>query len=123
MMPNNNATQTISSENQVAVAGQNASPLQSDLQPAEQSKIRRKSILLILAVIVLVIAGGYFASNAFQYEDTRDAQIDGHVTPLSPRVTARTKAGYVNQGQLVHAGEAMMTIAAEDSAMHSRRSE
>jgi len=74
-------------------------------------------------VIVLVIAGGYFASNAFQYEDTRDAQIDGHVTPLSPPVNARTKAVYVNQGQLVHAGEAMMTMAAEDSAMHSRRSE
>jgi len=36
-MPNNNATQTISSENQVAVAGQNASPLNSQKSAAKVS--------------------------------------------------------------------------------------
>jgi len=71
-MPTNNGTQTISSEKQVAVVDQNASPLQSDLKPGKQSKIRRKRILVISAAIVLVIAGGYFAWNAFQYEDTDD---------------------------------------------------
>ena len=122
-MPTNNGTQTISSEKQVAVVDQNASPLQSDLKPGKQSKIRRKRILIISAVIVLVIARGYFGWNALQYEDTDDAQIDDHAMPLSPRVNGHIKAVYVNEGQLVHTGEAPMTTAAEDSGMHARRSE
>jgi len=114
IMPNKNGTQTILNENQVAVVDHNASPLQSDSKPGKQSKIRRKRILVISAVIVLVSAGGYFATNVFQYEDTDDAQVEGHVIPLSARVNGHIKAMYVNEGQLVHAGEAMMTIDAED---------
>ena len=93
---------------------QNPSALQPDSKPGKQSKIRRKRILIFAALIVVVVAGCYFAWNAFQYEDTDDAQIDGHVMPLSPRVNGHIQAVYVNEGQLVHAGEAMMTIDAED---------
>jgi len=113
-MPNNNGTQTISYKEQVAVVDLNASPLQSDSKPSKQSKIRRKRILVISAVIAFVIVGGYFAWNAFHYEDTDDAQVDGHVMPLSPRVNGRIKAVYVNEGQFVHAGEVMMTIDPEE---------
>jgi multidrug resistance efflux pump len=113
-MPNNNGTQTISNEKQVAVLDQYASPLQPDSKPGKQSKIRRERILIISAVMVLVLAGGYFAWNAFHFENTDDAQIDGHVMPLSPRVNGRIKAVYFNEGQLVHAGEAMMTIDPEE---------
>jgi multidrug resistance efflux pump len=113
-MPNNNGTQTISNEQQVAVVNQNASASLSDSKPGKQSKIRRKRIPVISAVIVLVIAGGFFAWNAFQYEDTDDAQVDGHVMRLSPRVNGHIKAVYVDEGQLVHAGEALMTIDAQD---------
>ena len=113
-MPNNNGTETISNERQFAVMDQNASAWQSDSKPGKQSKIRRKRILIFAALIVVVVAGCYFAWNAFQYEDTDDAQIDGHVMPLSPRVNGHIQAVYVNEGQLVHAGEAMMTIDPED---------
>ena len=113
-MPNNNGTQTISNEELVAVVDQNTSPLQSDSKPGKQSKIRRKRIVMISAVIVLVIPGGYFAWNAFHYEDTDDAQVDGHVMPLSPRVSGHIHAVYVDEGQLVHAGDALMTIDAQD---------
>jgi multidrug resistance efflux pump len=113
-MPNNNGTQTISNEKQVAVLDQYASPLQPDSKPGKQSKIRREGILIISAVMVLVLAGGYFVWNAFHFENTDDAQIDGHVMPLSPRVNGRIKAVYFNEGQLVHAGEAMMTIDPEE---------
>ncbi|HXN17530.1 MAG TPA: HlyD family secretion protein [Candidatus Binatus sp.] len=34
--------------------------------------------------------------------------------PISPRVNGHIKAVYVDEGQLVHAGEAMMTIDAQD---------
>jgi multidrug resistance efflux pump len=114
MMPNNNGTQTISNVTRIAGVDQNASPLQSDSKHSKESKILRKRILVISAVVVLVIAGGYLAWNAFAYEDTNDAHVDGHVMPLSPRVNGHIKAVYVDEGQLVHAGEAMMAIDAED---------
>ena len=113
-MPNNNGTQTIASEKQVAVVDQNAGPSQSDSKAGEQSKIRRNRILVVSTAIVLVIAAAYFGWNAFQYEDTDDAQVDGNIVPLSPRVNGQIKAVYVNEGQFVHAGEVMMTIDAED---------
>jgi multidrug resistance efflux pump len=113
-MPNNNGTQTISNEKQVAVVDQYASPLQPDSKHGKQSRILRNRILVISAVIVLVIAGGYFAWNAFHYENTDDAQVDGHVIPLCPRVNGRIKSVYATEGQLVHAGEAMMTIDPEE---------
>jgi multidrug resistance efflux pump len=113
-MPNSNGTQTISNEKQVAVVDQFASPLQPVSKPDKQSKIRRKLILVISALIVLVIAGGYFAWNAFYYEDTDDAQVEGHVMPLCPRVNGHIKAVYVNEGQLVRAGEAIMSIDPEE---------
>jgi multidrug resistance efflux pump len=113
-MPNKNGTQTIWNENQVAVADHNASPLHSESKPGKESRIHGKRIQVILAVVVLVIAGAYFEWNAFQYEDTDDAQVDGHVMPLSPRINGYIKAVYVDEGQLVHAGEAIMTIDAQD---------
>src|SRR5580658_9910559 len=108
-MPNKNGTQTISTEKQFAVVFQNASPLQSIFKSDKQSKIRGKKILAISAVVALAIASGYFAWNAFHYENTDDAQVEGHVMPLCPRVNGRIKSVYVNEGQLVYAGEAMIT--------------
>ena len=64
-------------------------------------------------MLVLVIAGGHFEWNSFQYEDIDDAQVDGHVVPLSPRINGYIKAVYVDEGQLVHANEAIMTIDAQ----------
>jgi multidrug resistance efflux pump len=113
-MLNKNGTQTISNENQVAVVDHNASPLHSESKPGKESRIHGERVLVILAVVVLVIAGGYFDWNAFQYEDTDDAQVDGYVMPLSPRINGYIKAVYVDEGQLVHAGEAIMTIDAQD---------
>ena len=113
-MPNKNGTQTISTEKQFAVVYQNASPLQSIFKSDKQSKIRGKKILAISAVVALAIANGYFAWNAFHYENTDDAQVEGHVMPLCPRVNGRIKSVYVYDGQLVHAGEALITIDPEE---------
>jgi multidrug resistance efflux pump len=113
-MPNKNGTQTISTEKQFAVVYRNASPLQSIFKSNKQSKIHGKIILAISAAVALAIAGGYFAWNAFHYENTDDALVEGHVMPLCPRVNGRIKSVYVYEGQLVHAGEAIVTMDPEE---------
>jgi len=71
---------------------------------------------LVVALTVLAILGvvGYFVRNAFLYEDTDDAQVDGHVMPLSARISGQISEVHVIEGQVVHAGDVLVTIDPED---------
>ena len=111
-MAKNDGTPTIDADQEKTVAA--ASGSQSKDKLGEQSTTRHKKILVISAAVVAVIAGSYFAWNAFRYEDTDDAQVDGHVMPLSARINGHIKDVYVIEGQLVHAGDALVTIDPED---------
>jgi membrane fusion protein, multidrug efflux system len=78
------------------------------------STSRRKKVLVISAVIVVAIVAAYFAWNAFRYEDTDDAQIGGHIMPLSARINGQVlKVNFV-EGQLVHEGDVLVIIDPED---------
>jgi len=70
---------------------------------------RKKMVLAILAIVVVVLSCS-FGYNAYLYESTDDAQIDGHVMPLSARITGQLQAVNVIEGQLVHAGDVLVTI-------------
>src|ERR1700726_4959143 len=73
-----------------------------------------KVALLVLALLAIVIAIGYLVRNAFLYEDTDDAQVDGHVMPLSARINGNIEQVLVMEGQLVHAGDVLVTIDPQD---------
>ena len=115
-MPNENGTRTIDVDQEQAAA------LVDDETPGSPSKeisgkqatTRVKRILGISAAIVVAIAGSYFAWDAFHYEDTDDAQVDGHVMELSTRINGQIKDVYVVEGQLVHAGDALVTLDPQD---------
>jgi membrane fusion protein (multidrug efflux system) len=77
--------------------------------------------LIILAIFLVVLLGaGYFLRSAFLYEDTDDAQVDGHIMPLSARINGYVLEVPVIEGQLVHAGDVLVTIDPQDyeTAMH-----
>jgi membrane fusion protein (multidrug efflux system) len=112
MMANNDGTPIIDAYQEQTVATVSGS--QSKDKPSKHSTTRHKKILVISVAMVAVIAGSYFAWNAFRYEDTDDAQVDGHVMPLSARINGHIKDVYVIEGQLVHAGDALVTIDPED---------
>ena len=53
------------------------------------SRPHAKMILAMVALVLLV--GGFFAYEYFQtYESTDDAQVDGHLMPLSARIGDKT---------------------------------
>jgi outer membrane protein TolC len=62
-----------------------------------------------LGALVLVIAAGYFLWNAFRFVNTDDAEVDGHVMPLSARISGQIKDVFVIEGQVVHAGDVLVT--------------
>jgi membrane fusion protein (multidrug efflux system) len=115
-MPNGNGTQTIDADLKQAesVVDEKPAGSQSKETPGKRSTTRRKKILTVSGAMVVVIAGASFAWNAFRYEDTDDAQVDGHVMPLSARINGHIKDVYVIEGQLVRAGDALVTIDPED---------
>jgi membrane fusion protein (multidrug efflux system) len=115
-MPNENGTRTIDADQEQPAA------LVNDETPGSPSKeslgkhatTRGKRVLGVSAAIAVAIAGGYFAWNAFRYEDTDDAQVDGHVMQLSTRINGQIKDVYVVEGQLVHAGDVLVSVDSQD---------
>jgi membrane fusion protein (multidrug efflux system) len=114
-MPNKNGTQSVADEKQaITVVDHEACGSQSGEVPGKHSMTRRKKILVISAAVVITAAATYFAWNAFHYEDTDNAQVHGHVIPLSARINGHIKDVYVSEGQIVHAGEALVSIDPQD---------
>lgn len=65
-------------------------------------------VTLALLAILLVIA--YLVRNALLYEDTDDAQVNGHVMPLSARINGQVMKVNFVEGQLVHEGDLLAVI-------------
>jgi membrane fusion protein (multidrug efflux system) len=72
----------------------------------------RAAAVLLLAVVI--IGGGLFVRNSLAWESTDDAQVNGHIMPLSARINGYVLEVPVIEGQLVHAGDVLVTIDAKD---------
>ncbi|HEY0702905.1 MAG TPA: HlyD family secretion protein [Candidatus Acidoferrales bacterium] len=74
----------------------------------------RARIILIVAIVVLLV-GGFFAYEYFQtYESTDDAQVDGHLMPLSARISGYVINVNVTDNQEVKAGTVLAQIDPKD---------
>jgi membrane fusion protein, multidrug efflux system len=73
-----------------------------------------KVLAALIVLLALVLGTGYFARNAFLFEGTDDAQVDGHIMPLSARINGYVLEVPVIEGQLVHAGDVVVTIDPKD---------
>jgi membrane fusion protein (multidrug efflux system) len=74
----------------------------------------RKKLLIGIGLFLVAVIGGYFIREAILYEDTDDAQVDGHVMPLSARISGQVLDVRVIEGQLVHAGDVLVVIDPKD---------
>jgi membrane fusion protein (multidrug efflux system) len=71
-------------------------------------------LFLIPAAIVLLV-GGFFAWRYFSsYESTDDAQVDGHLMPLSARISGYVLKVNVDDNQYVHRGDVLVEIDPRD---------
>src|SRR3984957_10443692 len=72
----------------------------------------RIAALLLLAVVIA--AAGLFLRNSLAWESTDDAQVNGHIMPLSARINGYVLEVRVIEGQLVHAGDVLVAIDPKD---------
>ena len=74
----------------------------------------RARVFLIGAIIALVV-GGFFAFRYFaSYESTDDAEVDGHLMPLSARISGYVSKVNVDDNQYVTAGTVLAEIDPKD---------
>lgn len=122
-------------ETQQTQDGQPKSPEQAPLQEGqkpEQSQpqkpkrplrqgarryIRRHPGRVILGAIVLIalaIGGTFLWSYLQSYEDTDDAQVDGDLNMISPRISGTVVGVYVQNNDTVHAGQVIVDLDPRD---------
>ncbi|SRR5882724_611678 len=79
--------------------------------PKPNTKLRR--LLIFGGSALLVIVAGLFIYY-FNRESTDDAQVDGHITPISAKVYGRVAEVLVDDNQPVKAGEPLVKLDARD---------
>src|ERR1700691_6295641 len=87
----------------------------------EHPRVSRAAGVLLLAIVI--VGGCLFVRNILAWESTDDAQVNGHIMPLSARINGYVLEVPVIEGQLVHAGDVLVTIDPKDykaSATSSR---
>lgn len=72
------------------------------------------TVLLLLAAIALVAGGLILWWYLGTYEDTDDAQIDGHIAALSARVAGTVVAVHVEENQTVMKGDLLVELDPRD---------
>ena len=119
-MPNNSNRQTtLVDEEPMTTPEQEDDSVQPEANESENhythsTARHKKAFLISIGVVVAVLVAGYFVRNAFLYEETDDAQIDGHVMPLSARINGQVQEVRVIEGQMVRAGDVLAVIDPKD---------
>lgn len=92
-------------------------PKKRPLRQRARRYIRRHPGRLLLGAIVLVLlaVGGYFLWTYLQsYEDTDDAQVDGHLNPIGPRIAGTVVGVYVENNDMVKPGQLVVDLDPRD---------
>jgi len=78
------------------------------------SRNPRLRMFIIVGVVVLLVAGFFLWRYFNSYQSTDDAQIDGHLNPVSARVGGHVEKLLVEDNQYVQAGQPLVQIDPRD---------
>jgi membrane fusion protein, multidrug efflux system len=88
-----------------------------------RSRNPRFRMFLIIGIVVLLVAGFFLWRYFSSYEDTDDAQIDGHLNPVSARVSGHVESLLVNDNEFVRAGQTLAQIDPRDYQVQVARAQ
>ncbi|MGA3293637.1 MAG: HlyD family secretion protein [Candidatus Acidiferrales bacterium] len=105
---------TVEAQAPAATETHSASPPPESHSPGLlRAKSHARTLLIPVAIVLLV--GGFFAWRYFaSYESTDDAQVDGHLMPLSARISGYVLKVNVDDNQYVQAGTVLVEIDPRD---------
>ncbi len=87
-----------------------------DFDPVEPIAPRRRVNPYLIGAILLVLLGAGIAwyLHARGFEDTDDAQVDGHLNPIAARIDGTIKAVHVDDNQRVEGGTPLVELDPSD---------
>jgi len=71
-------------------------------------------LLVIIAILALLIGGFFVWRYLESYESTDDAQVDGHINPISSRISGTVRSVYIEDDQKVSRGELAVELDPRD---------
>jgi membrane fusion protein (multidrug efflux system) len=80
------------------------------------SNNNKRSIGLVVLLVLAAVGTGYYLHGR-NFEETDDAQIDGNITSLGPRVSGTVIATHVVENQTVAVGDVLLEIDPADLAV------
>jgi membrane fusion protein (multidrug efflux system) len=87
-----------------------------------QPKSRRKGIVIVVGVLVALVAAGLWWRSTFT-EDTDDAQVNGHLIQISPRIAGQVIRVDVEENQVVKAGDEIALLDPRDYQVAAENAE
>lgn len=88
-------------------------PAPDDTTELTQPQSRRKGIIVVVIAVLALVAAGLWWRSTF-YEDTDDAQINGHLLQISARIAGQVVKVDVEENQFVKAGEPIAELDPRD---------
>jgi membrane fusion protein (multidrug efflux system) len=85
-------------------------PIVADAPEAKPSR-RRFVIPIVIGVVILILAIGIpYLIYASRHVSTDDAQVDGNITTIAPKVKGQVAHLYVQDDQMVHKGDILVQL-------------
>ena len=78
-----------------------------------QPPSRRKGIIIVVVVILVLVAVGFWWHSTY-YEDTDDAQVNGHLIQISSRISGQVIKVNVAENQQVNKGDLIAELDPRD---------
>lgn len=78
-----------------------------------QPPSRRRAIVIVVVVVLALVAVGLWWRSTFT-EDTDDAQVNGHLIQVSSRIAGQVAKVYVDENQVVKAGDVIAQLDPSD---------
>jgi membrane fusion protein, multidrug efflux system len=73
-----------------------------------------KKIIGLVVILALAAGGFYYWTESQKFESTDDAQIDGHIISISPRISGHVVEVLVEDEQVVKKGDALVRLDPKD---------
>jgi membrane fusion protein, multidrug efflux system len=87
---------------------------QPDRQPEQPAQKSRRRFIIIGVLAILIVGAVLFWWHSTFYEDTDDAQVNGHLIQVSARITGHVVKVNVDENQEVAAGTVLVEVDPKD---------
>ena len=116
-MSNENDGGTVATAPVMAVpASDGATNTNNAANPPGEAKKRKVSPFILIGIVAVLAVGGILYYLYTQtYQDTDDAQVDGHLNPIASRVDGTVTAVHVDDNYTVKAGDPLVDLDPADT--------